>query len=637
MDESSSTPMQARADEKGTTTEVGVQILCCSGAYQNSICVRAVAGANLQSPSRTDGTSFKCAWEIGGRLIASGGEEERQDLGDRSSGRGGGVSLIIDGSGSERMRGICGPVMATAVGLEAIPSTSSSSSSSREKSKRKFRADLASPPGAQFFQQEENHHHHHHHHRDGDVAAGDGNGGEDESGAVNWRPDDAVSRDAGSGSKSLSLDADGEDVAARDTEECLRKVDEELGLRGGKGMGGEVGVGLDAIVVGDCCEELESNWKTEPEPELEELLVTSLEAVFNDVIRKIVVQGFSKEEALKVFSKQAGWLREGGSAVPASIVEDALTYLADRGRRISSSDANNVNSAPLGSSNLADDGKALQRRILFSMLKKLRENRPALSRGDAMWCLLMSDMNVENALSFEDNISHSALQLSKTMSGSSLSPSPSPSPFPNPSTEGTDLAPVSNAATEIITESCSPVSSSSPFNGEILRASLIPPCTPLPQVEGLSGGEESRVSCDLSMGQKPNSSSLQSSSNFACLSTMGMADWSQAIRLEKSINKTEEEAENRVLGSEELQGQGSSDGSGGEEEEHLSNSAGKEVDKNLQQEDGRSSSTSPSGKKRGCVILAFQQQKRIHCSFCERILWCSSVASKLNCLPFCVC
>ena len=547
----------------------------------------------------------------------------------------GGLTLELtdlERSGSERMRGICGPVMATAVGLEAIPSTSSpsSSSSSREKSKRKFRADLASPPGAQFFQQEENHHHHHH---DGDVAAGNGSRGEDGNGLMNWGPDDAVSRDLGgkskSKSKSLSLDGDGgadvEDVAAKDTEECVHKVDEELGLGGGggggdgmgQGMGGEVGVGLDAIVAGDCCEELENNWKTEPEPELEELLVTSLEAVFNDVIRKIVVQGFSKEEALKVFSKQAGWLREGGSVVPASIVEDALTYLAETGRRISSSDPNNVNNAPLGSSNLVDDGKALQRRILFSMLKKLRENRPALSRGDAMWCLLMSDMNVENALSFEDNISHSPLQLSKTMSGSP--PSPSPSPFPNPSPEGTNLASVSNASTEILAESCSPVSSSSPSNGEILRASSIPPSTPPPQVEGLSAGEESRVSRDLSMGQKPDSSSLESSSTSGCLPTMVVADWSQATRLEESINKTEEEAENRVVGSEELQGQGSSGGSGGAEE-HLSNSPGKEVDKNLQQEDGGSSSTSPSGKKRGCIILAsLQHQKRIHFGFCERI------------------
>jgi hypothetical protein len=535
------------------------------------------------------------------------------------------------------MRGICGPLMATAVGLEAIPSTSSpssSSSSSREKSKRKFRADLASPPGAQFFQQEENHlhhHHHHHHHHDGDVAAGNGNRGEDGSGLVNWGPDDAVSRDLGSKSKSLSLDGDGgvdvEDVAAKDAEECVHKVDGELGLGGGggggggdgmgRGMGGEVGVGLDAIVAGGCCEELENNWKTEPEPELEELLVTSLEAVFNDVIRKIVVQGFSKEEALKVFSKQAGWLREGGSVVPASIVEDALTYLAETGRRISCSDPNNVNNAPLGSSNLADDGKALQRRILFSMLKKLRENRPALSRGDAMWCLLMSDMNVENALSFEDNISHSPLQLSKTVSGSS--PSPSPSPFPNPSPEGTNPAPVSNASTEILAESCSPVSSSSPSNGEILRASSIPPSTPPPQVEGLSAGEESRASRDLSMGQKQDSRPLESSSTPGCLPTMVVADWSQATRLEESINKTEEEAENRVVGSEELQGQGSSGGSG-VEEEHLSNSPGKEVNKNLQQEDGGSSSTSPSGKRRGCIILAvLQQQKRIHFGFYERI------------------
>ena len=86
------------------------------------------------------------------------------------------------------------------------------------------------------------------------------------------------------------------------------------------------------------------------------------------------------------------------------------------------------------------------------------------------------------------------------------------------------------------------------------------------------------------------------------------------------MNKTDEEAENRVVGSEELRGQGSSGASGGEKEEHLSNSPGKEVDKDLQQEDGDSSSTSPSGKKRGRIILALlQQQKRIHFGPCERI------------------
>ena len=125
----------------------------------------------------------------------------------------------------------------------------------------------------------------------------------------------------------------------------------------------------------------EVDWGYCIEDQLEDLLLKNLEYVYKEAICKITTLGYTIEESLK------GMLQNGhcygSSDVLSNIVNNSLAYLNS------------------GCSDCFDDSdiafrelKQLEQYVLTGLVCLLRQVRPQLSKGDAMWCLLMSDLNV---------------------------------------------------------------------------------------------------------------------------------------------------------------------------------------------------------------------------------------------------
>lgn len=125
----------------------------------------------------------------------------------------------------------------------------------------------------------------------------------------------------------------------------------------------------------------EPGWGYCPEEQLEELLLANLDRVYKDAISRLVSLGHSPPQALRAVLRSA---HRHGPADPASnILPNALLHLGDD---------------PAGP---FSDLRRLEEFSLAGMLCLLRQIRPRLSRGEAMWCLLMSGLHVGRASSVE--------------------------------------------------------------------------------------------------------------------------------------------------------------------------------------------------------------------------------------------
>ncbi|PON65508.1 43kDa postsynaptic protein [Trema orientale] len=140
------------------------------------------------------------------------------------------------------------------------------------------------------------------------------------------------------------------------------------------------------------CED--SGWGYCTEEQLEEILLKNLEFLYNEAISRLVALGYDEETALKAILRNGHCY--GGMDVLTNILHNALAYL-NSGSGGSSTDGNSSDEfEPVFA-----DLKHLEDYSLAGMVCLLQQVRPLLSKGDAMWCLLMSDLHVGRASTME--------------------------------------------------------------------------------------------------------------------------------------------------------------------------------------------------------------------------------------------
>ncbi|KAG6429159.1 hypothetical protein SASPL_107201 [Salvia splendens] len=125
-----------------------------------------------------------------------------------------------------------------------------------------------------------------------------------------------------------------------------------------------------------------SDWDNPVVCQLEELLLNSLKVIFSSEVKKIIESGYTKEVAEWAILHSS--LFNGGKDAVSNVVDSALSILK-RDKDIS------MMKHPVfeGLESLVDY-------TLLEMICVLREIWPSLSVSEAMWCLLISDLNLVN-------------------------------------------------------------------------------------------------------------------------------------------------------------------------------------------------------------------------------------------------
>lgn len=131
-----------------------------------------------------------------------------------------------------------------------------------------------------------------------------------------------------------------------------------------------------------------SGWGYCTEEQLEEILLKNLEFLYNEAISKLVSLGYDEDHALKAILRNGHCY--GSMDVLTNILQNSLSYLnggcAD----------NNLNNSDESDPSFVDL-RQLEEYSLAGMVCLLQQVRPHLTKGDAMWCLLMSDLHVGRA------------------------------------------------------------------------------------------------------------------------------------------------------------------------------------------------------------------------------------------------
>ncbi|XP_007035384.2 PREDICTED: putative E3 ubiquitin-protein ligase RF298 isoform X2 [Theobroma cacao] len=131
----------------------------------------------------------------------------------------------------------------------------------------------------------------------------------------------------------------------------------------------------------------DADWSDLTESQLEELVLSNLDAIFKSAIKKIVACGYTEEIATKAVLRSG--LCYGCKDTVSNIVDNTLAFLRS-GQDINSS-----------RDHCFEDLQQLEKYILAELVCVLREVRPFFSTGDAMWCLLICDMNVSHACAMD--------------------------------------------------------------------------------------------------------------------------------------------------------------------------------------------------------------------------------------------
>lgn len=147
----------------------------------------------------------------------------------------------------------------------------------------------------------------------------------------------------------------------------------------------------------------DNGWGYCTEEQLEEILLKNLEFLYNEAISKLVALGYDEDVALKAILRN-GYCY-GGMDVLTNILHNSLAYLncsvssncgGGGGDCDGDGDRNSDESEPVFT-----DLRQLEEYSLAGMVSLLQQVKPHLSKGDAMWCLLMSDLHVGRASSIE--------------------------------------------------------------------------------------------------------------------------------------------------------------------------------------------------------------------------------------------
>ncbi|KAM7530966.1 hypothetical protein LguiB_034376 [Lonicera macranthoides] len=131
----------------------------------------------------------------------------------------------------------------------------------------------------------------------------------------------------------------------------------------------------------------DNGWGYCTEEQLEEILLKNLEFLYNEAISKLGALGYDEDVALKALLRNGHCY--GGMDVLTNILHNSLAYL-NSGRGGNS--GNSEESDPVFA-----DLRQLEEYSLAGMVCLLQQVKPHLSKGDAMWCLLMCDLHVGRA------------------------------------------------------------------------------------------------------------------------------------------------------------------------------------------------------------------------------------------------
>ncbi|XP_065877340.1 MND1-interacting protein 1-like [Euphorbia lathyris] len=146
----------------------------------------------------------------------------------------------------------------------------------------------------------------------------------------------------------------------------------------------------------------DNGWGYCTEEQLEEILLKNLEFLYKEAISKLVSLGYDEDTSLKAILRNGHCY--GGMDVLTNILHNSLAYLnSNCGSSCSSSNGNLDESEPVFT-----DLRQLEEYSLAGMVCLLQQVRPHLSKGDAMWCLLMSDLHVGRASTIEIPIANSS-------------------------------------------------------------------------------------------------------------------------------------------------------------------------------------------------------------------------------------
>ncbi|GAB4851183.1 hypothetical protein Ancab_030477 [Ancistrocladus abbreviatus] len=159
----------------------------------------------------------------------------------------------------------------------------------------------------------------------------------------------------------------------------------DLGLSSATGSL-EVGTSRPILEV-DADDFQDADWSDLTESQLEELVLNNLDAIFQSAIKKIVACGYTEEVATEAVLRSG--LCYGCKDTVSNIVDNTLAYLRN-GQEIDPS-----------REHCFEDLQQLEKYILAELVCVLREVRPFFSTGDAMWCLLICDMNVSHACAMD--------------------------------------------------------------------------------------------------------------------------------------------------------------------------------------------------------------------------------------------
>ncbi|KAK6130415.1 hypothetical protein DH2020_035825 [Rehmannia glutinosa] len=114
-----------------------------------------------------------------------------------------------------------------------------------------------------------------------------------------------------------------------------------------------------------------------------------IEASGRSAIKKIIASGYSEEVATKAILRSGLWY--GCKDTVSNVVDNTLAFLRS-GQEIDPS-----------REHYFEDLQQMEKYILAELVCLLREVRPFFSTGDAMWCLLICDMNVSHACAMDSD------------------------------------------------------------------------------------------------------------------------------------------------------------------------------------------------------------------------------------------
>lgn len=155
----------------------------------------------------------------------------------------------------------------------------------------------------------------------------------------------------------------------------------------------------------------ESGWGYCTEEQLEDILLKNLRFLYNDAVSKLVALGYDEEVALKAILRNGHCY--GGMDVLTNILHNALAFL---NRGCCGNNENSEESEPVFA-----DLRQLEEYSLAGLVCLLQQIKPHLTRGDAMWYLLMCDLHVGRASVMEFPVLPSPSGNSSACSGSSVS------------------------------------------------------------------------------------------------------------------------------------------------------------------------------------------------------------------------